>query len=40
MSLVDLAGSERSKRANNTGERRDEAGAINSSLTLLKECFK
>lgn len=40
MSLVDLAGSERSKRTNNTGERRHEAGAINASLALLKDCLK
>lgn len=40
MSLVDLAGSERSKRTNNTGERRNEAGAINASLALLKDCLK
>uniref|UniRef100_A0A7E4V8R3 Kinesin-like protein n=1 Tax=Panagrellus redivivus TaxID=6233 RepID=A0A7E4V8R3_PANRE len=40
MSLVDLAGSERAKRTGNTGSRLDEAGAINSSLLVLRQCFE
>eukprot|EP00730_Choanoeca_flexa_P009019 TRINITY_DN12573_c2_g12_i1.p1 TRINITY_DN12573_c2_g12~~TRINITY_DN12573_c2_g12_i1.p1 ORF type:complete len:745 (+),score=170.01 TRINITY_DN12573_c2_g12_i1:210-2444(+) len=40
MSLVDLAGSERTSRTNSSGDRRKEAGAINKSLSVLKDCMK
>ncbi|CAI4227829.1 unnamed protein product [Auanema sp. JU1783] len=37
--LVDLAGSERAKRTNNVGERLMEAGNINKSLMVLRQCI-
>lgn len=40
MSLVDLAGSERTSRTNSTGDRRKEAGAINKSLSVLRDCIQ
>ncbi|EDQ93116.1 uncharacterized protein MONBRDRAFT_13496, partial [Monosiga brevicollis MX1] len=40
ISLVDLAGSERTSRTNSTGDRRKEAGAINKSLSVLRDCMK
>ncbi|CAF1642733.1 unnamed protein product, partial [Adineta ricciae] len=38
--LVDLAGSERVNRAKTVGERVKEAGNINSSLMVLRQCFE
>lgn len=38
--LVDLAGSERVNRAKTAGERVKEAGNINSSLMVLRQCFE
>ncbi|TKR77834.1 hypothetical protein L596_018738 [Steinernema carpocapsae] len=40
LSLVDLAGSERTKRTANCGERLIEAGKINQSLMVLRQCFE
>ncbi|CAF1248307.1 unnamed protein product [Adineta ricciae] len=37
---VDLAGSERVNRAKTVGERVKEAGNINSSLMVLRQCFE
>lgn len=37
--LVDLAGSERVKKSRSTGDRLDEAKAINSSLSVLGKCI-
>ncbi|UJR38434.1 hypothetical protein I4U23_031102 [Adineta vaga] len=38
--LVDLAGSERVNRAKTVGERLKEAGNINASLMVLRQCFE
>ncbi|CAF0842670.1 unnamed protein product [Didymodactylos carnosus] len=38
--LVDLAGSERVNRAKTAGDRVKEAGNINSSLMVLRQCFE
>ncbi|VDI65837.1 kinesin family member 23 [Mytilus galloprovincialis] len=40
LSLVDLAGSERTNRTKNTGERMKEAGNINQSLMVLRNCLE
>ncbi|XP_050443213.1 kinesin-like protein KIF23 [Adelges cooleyi] len=40
LSLVDLAGSERAGKAKTTGQRLQEAGEINKSLSNLKQCLK
>jgi kinesin family protein 3/17 len=40
LNLVDLAGSERQKKTNATGERLDEAKAINLSLSALGNVIK
>lgn len=40
LSLVDLAGSERTKRTGNEGVRLVETGKINTSLMVLRQCFK
>ncbi|CAG2186745.1 KIF23 [Mytilus edulis] len=40
LSLVDLAGSERTNRTKNTGERMKEAGNINQSLMVLRNCIE
>ena len=40
LSMVDLAGSERSSRTNNDGERLREAGNINTSLMVLRNCLE
>jgi kinesin family protein 5 len=37
--MVDLAGSERIKKSKSTGDRLDEAKAINSSLSALGKCI-
>lgn len=39
LSLVDLAGSERTNRTKNTGSRLKEAGQINQSLMVLRQCI-
>lgn len=39
LSLVDLAGSERTGRTGTTGERLREAGNINNSLMVLRQCI-
>ncbi|KAH9488564.1 Kinesin-like protein kif23 [Bulinus truncatus] len=40
LSLVDLAGSERSNRTKNSGDRLKEAGNINQSLMVLRNCLE
>ncbi|VVC44885.1 Kinesin motor domain, conserved site,P-loop containing nucleoside triphosphate hydrolase,Kinesin motor [Cinara cedri] len=40
LSLVDLAGSERTDKAKTTGQRLQEAGGINNSLSNLKQCLR
>ncbi|PAV56833.1 hypothetical protein WR25_09651 [Diploscapter pachys] len=40
LSLVDLAGSERAKRTFNVGDRLAEAGNINKSLMVLRQCIE
>ncbi|XP_046350395.1 kinesin-like protein KIF23 isoform X3 [Haliotis rufescens] len=40
LSLVDLAGSERTNRTKNSGERLKEAGNINQSLMVLRNCIE
>ncbi|XP_065322072.1 kinesin-like protein KIF23 [Gordionus sp. m RMFG-2023] len=40
LALVDLAGSERTNRTNNVGDRLREAGNINSSLMVLRNCLE
>uniref|UniRef100_T1J4H1 Kinesin-like protein n=1 Tax=Strigamia maritima TaxID=126957 RepID=T1J4H1_STRMM len=40
LSLVDLAGSERTMRTKNTGDRLREAGNINNSLMVLRNCIE
>lgn len=40
LSLVDLAGSERTQRTRNTGNRLKEAGNINNSLMVLRQCIE
>jgi len=40
LNMVDLAGSERLKSSKAEGERKDEAVAINSSLSAIKTCFQ
>ena len=39
LSLVDLAGSERTNRTKNSGDRLKEAGQINQSLMVLRQCI-
>lgn len=39
LALVDLAGSERAKRTKNVGDRLMEAGKINNSLMVLRQCL-
>ena len=39
LSLVDLAGSERTNRTKNAGDRLKEAGQINQSLMVLRQCI-
>lgn len=39
LSLVDLAGSERTNRTKSSGERLKEAGQINQSLMVLRQCI-
>lgn len=40
LSLVDMAGSERTNKANTEGTRLREAGHINTSLLVLRNCFR
>ncbi|GFO27268.1 kinesin-like protein [Plakobranchus ocellatus] len=40
LSLVDLAGSERTNRTKNSGDRLKEAGNINQSLMVLRNCLE
>ncbi|KAI0983115.1 hypothetical protein GJ496_005329 [Pomphorhynchus laevis] len=40
LSMVDMAGSERSTRAHTEGHRLKEAGHINTTLLVLRNCFK
>ena len=40
LSLVDLAGSERTNRSKTSGDRLKEAGNINQSLMVLRNCLE